>query len=306
MITFPINISYININNQAHKDKNMLISIEHNQQFNPSIIGCPALLFICQAIGKEDAIPRIMHSHEDRLEIMLIYKGKGNYIIDGQFYSVKEGDLLVFNSDVIHEEQPLPNQELIIYSCGISCLQMQSLPENHIVSNKQIPVVNAIIHAEILKSFFESMITFSTQNTHESHEIIHYNVINLILFVRQIFIEREQHLYSKKMSLGQRIKDFLDQHYLDSVDLDTISEALNVNRYYLSHVFKAFSGYAPKQYIIRRRMGEAQSLLVSTNYSIAKIASQVGYSNVNNFHCIFEKVVGMPPGKYKRQWLNKI
>lgn len=284
----------------------MLISLEHNTRFFPSITNRPVLLFICQAIGKEDAIPRIMHSHNDRLEVMFIYKGKGNYFIDGQFYSVQEGDLLVFNAGAIHEEQPLPSQELIIYSCGISHFQLESLSENHLVTKEQIPVVNVLAYAEIFKSFFELFIALSASNDQQNNEIMHYNLMNMLLLSRKLFAEREQYLHSKKMTLGQRIKDFLDKHYLDGVDLDAIGEALNVNRYYLSHVFKDFSGYAPKQYIIRRRMGEAQSLLVSTNYSVAKIASQVGYANVNNFHCIFEKVVGVPPGKYKRQWLSKI
>jgi AraC-like DNA-binding protein len=56
------------------------------------------------------------------------------------------------------------------------------------------------------------------------------------------------------------------------------------------------------QYIIRRRIGQAQSLLLNTGYSVTQIAAMVGYNNLNHFHCAFAKIVGMAPGRYRRSW----
>lgn len=283
----------------------MLITIKHDHRSFSSISSKPKLLFVCEAQGEINAIPRAMHSHSDRLEIMFIYKGCGNYIIDGEFYSVKEGDLLIFNAGSIHDEQPIPSKNLMIYSCGVTDLKLNDLPMNHIISKKQIPMINVSHYSEKFKQFFESIIYHSTYNNSVHNEIIDYTNLSFLLFIHSVFTEREQYLTSKKVTLGQRIKEYLDKNYLDGIDINSISETLNVNRYYLSHVFKDFSGYPPKQYIIRRRIGESQSLLLNTDYSIAKIASKVGYSNVNNFHRIFEQIVGMSPGKYKKLWLNK-
>lgn len=283
----------------------MLINIAHNPPPLSCFNGQPKLLFVCKALGKDNAIQRMMHSHQDRLEIMFIYKGNGNYIIDGEFYSVKEGDLLIFNSGSIHDEQPLPSQDLIIYSCGITHLSLANLADNHIITKQQIPVLNVGRYAASLVGFFEQFITYSTQNSELKNEVMHYSVMSFILMVYDIFNTHIDHISHKKITLGQRIKELLDKYYLQGITVHSISEALNVNRYYLSHVFKDFSGLSPKQYIIRRRIGEAQSLLLNTNDSVEKIAHRVGYHNVNNFHSIFEKVLGMSPVKYKKLWLKK-
>lgn len=284
----------------------MLIDIKYPSQPTTSFKSKPQLLFVCQAQGEADAIPRVMHSHSDRLEIMFIYEGTGNYIIGGEFYSVKKGDILIFNASNIHDEQPLPSHDLMIYSCGITHLKLNDLPLNYLIAKTQQPVANAGIYTEQIKQIFDSLILHATQTQAIHAEIIHYITLNLLLTVCHLFDKRQQHLSDKKITLGQRIKEFLDKYYLEQIDIASISYALNVNRYYLSHSFKAFSGYSPKQYIIRRRLGEAQSLLLNTDDSVAKIASKVGYSNVNNFHDIFEKVIGMSPGKYKKLWLNKL
>ena len=57
--------------------------------------------------------------------------------------------------------------------------------------------------------------------------------------------------------------------------------------------------------MIRCRIGEAQNLLISTNYSATHIAAQVGYNSVNHFNAIFSKTVG-PPIQYRKQYLESV
>ena len=54
------------------------------------------------------------------------------------------------------------------------------------------------------------------------------------------------------------------------------------------------------QYLTRRRIGEAQNLLVETDLPIARIAEEVGYDTQNYFNLQFSKHVGMPPGKVRQ------
>jgi YesN/AraC family two-component response regulator len=53
---------------------------------------------------------------------------------------------------------------------------------------------------------------------------------------------------------------------------------------------------------MRRRIGEAQSLLINTNYNVTMIAGIVGYDNPNYFTTLFSKIVGMSPKKYRQLW----
>ena len=54
------------------------------------------------------------------------------------------------------------------------------------------------------------------------------------------------------------------------------------------------------QYLTRRRIGEAQNLLLETDMPISHIAELVGYDTQNYFNLQFSKHVGMPPRKFRQ------
>ena len=62
---------------------------------------------------------------------------------------------------------------------------------------------------------------------------------------------------------------------------------------------------SPIHYMIRCRVGEAQNLLISTDYSTARLRPS-GYTNVNHFNAIFAKLVGLPPIRYRRKYLENM
>lgn len=131
------------------------------------------------------------------------------------------------------------------------------------------------------------------------------NMLNaLLLICYRMWDKNEQMVKSSGIILGQRIKDFIDKHYKDNIALASMTAAMNISHFYLSHIFKDYSGYSPKQYQTRRRIGEAQTILLSTVLGITEVAHAVGYDIVNNFHRIFQNIVGVPPARYKKFWLN--
>ena len=81
-----------------------------------------------------------------------------------------------------------------------------------------------------------------------------------------------------------------------------MAQNLHISEYYLSHTFKKYIGYSPMQYVIQQRIKEAQNLLLSTDLTITEIAFHCGYNNSNYFQSVFNSIVGMPPGKYRKSW----
>lgn len=264
----------------------------------------PRLLFVSKGAGPEAAIPRVMHQHDERFEALFIARGSGIYAIDGRVYAVQQGDILLFNAGVIHDECPHISEDLLIYGCGAHGIALTGLKPDQLTDRAQVAVMpSGEYYASVLQLY--EMLWF-----HQHHKGIHYreiaNSLLNALLLQYLAIWQGGHcgMNPAEATLGQRIKDFIDEHYREDIELETITRALNVNRFYLAHVFKAFSGYSPKQYLIRRRIGEAQSLLLSTDYGVTHVASLVGYDNVNNFHRIFSRLVGMSPVKYKKFWLS--
>ncbi|MFS2223726.1 AraC family transcriptional regulator [Pantoea sp. B65] len=264
----------------------------------------PRLMFICKAEGEEAAIPRVMHKHDERFELMFIVKGSGTYNIDGRGYQIKQGDLMLFNVGILHDENPHPSDDLLIFSCGVEQLKFEGLPTNFLCPRSQVAVMPAgDFYEEICHIFYQMWHHVSSERPYAA-EIGNSLLSVLLLLCRNIWIENKQLCETPAVLLGQRIKDFIDEHYKDDIALTSITTALNINRFYLAHVFKSYSGYSPKQYQTRRRIGEAQSLLLSTRLGVTEVANAVGYDNVNNFHRIFQNMIGIPPARYKKFWLT--
>ena len=59
------------------------------------------------------------------------------------------------------------------------------------------------------------------------------------------------------------------------------------------------------EYIVRKRIEQAQLLLETTNFKSGQIASMVGYRDNNYFSLAFKKYVGVSPTQYRKDIREK-
>jgi AraC-like DNA-binding protein len=64
--------------------------------------------------------------------------------------------------------------------------------------------------------------------------------------------------------------------------------------------FRAATGVAPHEYLIRSRVAEARRLLGETDRPIKSIARQLGYGDVYFFSRQFKQLAGVPPALFRR------
>jgi AraC-like DNA-binding protein len=262
----------------------------------------PRLLYVCDVDQVHTKLPRIMHSHDDIMEIVFIKEGSGNHVIGDQKYSTQKGDILIYNSNVIHDEMANPNTSMSVYCCGLTNLKLKGLPANHLVSEGASYVLHSAEQAEHVEALLKMMCFQIQEEKKGAEEMCSYLLCALISLILQIPQEKEVLSLPAKSLLSNRIKFYLDENYLEEINLDSISKSLAISPYYLVHVFKESTGFSPIQYIIRRRIGEAQSLLINSEYSVTQIAGMVGYDNFSYFTTLFSKTVGMTPKKYRQLW----
>lgn len=263
------------------------------------------LLYACKTEKIHSVLPRVMHVHNDRLEIMLICEGTGLYTIGESKYSVDAGDILVYNSGVVHDEVSDPKAKIKSYCIGIDQLQLAGLDPNCLISREACPVIKVSGHFTLINSIFSTIYNELYHENEGAEETCHYLTQALITLLMQLFKERIPIKKESEQTLGERIKNYIDQNYNSEITLASISESLNISTYYMSHIFKEMTGYSPIQYIMRRRIGEAQTLLITTNHSITMVATMVGYDSSSYFNKIFSKSVGMSPKRYRECYTKK-
>ncbi|HIX83600.1 MAG TPA: AraC family transcriptional regulator [Candidatus Megamonas gallistercoris] len=262
----------------------------------------PKLEYFCKVDETSSTMPRTMHMHTNLVEILLVYNGNGIYMIENDKYTAQKGDLILYNSNVPHDEFGGSGTGLCTYCLGISNLKLSHLEKNMIISPDYIPVIGLGKSFDEFLTLFQCMEHNIIENEPYLPEFTHYLTEAIIVktchIVKTNGIVRQQ----KILSLSDKVKDYIDKHYNEQISLEQIAEAVKANKYYLAHMFKAETGFSPLQYVVRRRIGEAQNLLINTDMSITQIAATVGYNNSNYFQNIFRKYMGMTPGYYRKKW----
>jgi len=277
-----------------------------NKNLNPIIESglMPKLLYICDVDNTHTRFPRTMHSHDDLLEIIFIKDGKGSNMIEDRHYQIQKGDILIYNNGVLHDEYSDTNANMSVYCCGITDVKLDGLPRNHLVSTDQSYVLHSGEFAANIESLLEMMHTQVKEKRPGAEETCRYLLCAMLSLILQIPKEKNLLPKTEESVLLNEIKSYIDKHYREDITLELLSQQFHISTYYLVHVFKKYTGFSPIQYIIRRRIGEAQSLLINTGDSITKIAGLVGYDNISYFTTLFSKLVGISPKKYRHFWIE--
>ena len=94
---------------------------------------------------------------------------------------------------------------------------------------------------------------------------------------------------------------YIHKNYSQDIALNEVAHFVNMNRSYLSELFKKEIGDNFINYLTAYRMNKSKKLLRETNLSINEIAERVGYHNISYFTKIFKKYVDMTPRDYRKQ-----
>ncbi|WP_125114861.1 helix-turn-helix domain-containing protein [Agathobaculum sp. Marseille-P7918] len=266
----------------------------------------PILLYITKQEFGGKKRDRPMHSHQSLCEILLVYRGFGYYEVGKQCYPIQAGDILFYNQGELHEVRSMSDAEIGTYCFGLSGLQLPGLPANHIIPRGTSPVRASGTRFAFLAQLCEQAYQLLDRDIYAKASA-QCLAASFLLLACQIETEQTQQICSEQEGeIVGRIRDFLDQHFTEPLTLKSIAAEFQCSEPYISHVFKRITGFSPIQYVIRRRIGMAQTYLISSDYTAAQIATLVGYDNTNYFNTIFTKVVGLPPIRYKKQYLEAL
>ena len=70
---------------------------------------------------------------------------------------------------------------------------------------------------------------------------------------------------------------------------------------HLNRLFKENTGFPPMAYLTHLRMIEACRLLDTTDWKVAAVAMDVGYSDPYHFSRVFSRVIGQSPRAYRNR-----
>lgn len=94
-----------------------------------------------------------------------------------------------------------------------------------------------------------------------------------------------------------QVKAYLDSNFANDIKVSELADIFYVNKYYLSHMFRALTGYSPKQYLQLNRLTHGKKLLTTTSLPIKQIALDCGFPDSNSFIRNFKNEFGVTPNR---------
>ena len=233
-------------------------------------------------IGEENCEPS--HSFGPRIcpytLIHYVTSGSGTLECSGKMYTASAGQIFIIYAN-----------EIASYKAA------EDSPWNYIW------IAFDGLYADRLKELGTSVINAPKEIFDTIHNMIYNKISDKNLAASLIYS-----LYSsllpvsserKAMSYPSEVKKMIKLRYMDDISVADIARSLNIDKRYMSRIFKEKYGTTVIGYLVEVRIKKSCELL-KQNYSVADTATIVGYTDSFNFSKMFKRVMGMSPLQYKR------
>ena len=247
---------------------------------------------------------QLLHKHEDELELFYVMKGEGQYFVGGKGYIVQAGNLVICNAGVMHGEEPFQKHNMESYCCVLQGVSRPGLPPNVISKPSWNPV---LYFAEDRAEMEHVLLALCSLFAHQAVNKTACELLaNALLEIVSEKLRRRQQTNAvtekNNEEFIQSIMLYLDEHYMEPIQLQSLGERFHISQFYLSHIFKAETGLSPMKYVMHRRIGQSQNLLMNTDMPVGTISETLGFSDNCHFSTTFKKYVGLTPTQYRQHF----
>ncbi len=222
-----------------------------------------------------------------------VKSGKGHLVLDGRHYDIhgNQGFLIPPHCKAYYEaDQEDPWSYAWIHVDGPRCAELfatagithdQPIFTPNGDASEIMEIIDDICeHSERECYCFSKVYEFFDIITSKSVDSIHNEVDPQLVYVRNAI-------------------RFIQLKYPSPITVETIAAACELNRSYLTRLFKSATGYTPQSYLFTYRMKKASELLLESSESINNIAFMVGYSDVFTFSKAFKRYRHQSPSDYR-------
>lgn len=102
---------------------------------------------------------------------------------------------------------------------------------------------------------------------------------------------------SQEHAAVQRIREYLNTHFMDSISLEQLAQLANLKPLRLLRAFRREVGLPPHTYLVQIRVARAKALL-AMGVPIAQVAFDTGFTDQSHLNRHFKRLVGVTPGQY--------
>lgn len=104
-----------------------------------------------------------------------------------------------------------------------------------------------------------------------------------------------------QVEIVKTVSDYITQNINSKITVKELTRAFGVSDTYLQNAFRSVYGMPVIRFIRAQKMQSAAQALIHTTRTIDEIAEEYGYENESKFSAAFKKIMGDPPGIYRKE-----
>ena len=231
-------------------------------------------------------------------QLLYVAAGKAHFHFGNEEKIVSAGHMVLYRPKEPQKYEYYGNDETEVYWVHFTGGNVTNLLRSYgLTDDKKVFYCGSDL---VYQQLFRAMI-YELQMCKDSYQEM------LEMYLRQIFI-RLQRLFKTALKIDNahvvevidKATTFFNEHYNDPISIDEYARKTHVSTSWFIRNFKACTGFTPMQYILSKRIYNAEVLLRDTDYNIAEISRIVGYDNPLYFSRVFRKTKKMSPSEYRK------
>ena len=112
--------------------------------------------------------------------------------------------------------------------------------------------------------------------------------------------------FSNNCGLVRKIDDWLEENYMNNINLNQLAVKTKRNPAYISRLYKNETGTNLKDRIKQIRITQAKKMLETGDFSIKEVAYSTGFNDPNYFSLVFKKETGIQASDYSLYYGKKL
>jgi AraC-like DNA-binding protein len=215
------------------------------------------------------------HFHR-KLELMYVLEGEKKVMYDNVDYTLKQDQILLVDSYIMHNYYKSENSKQILVVIPNHLLKDYYL----LYSNKRFKncIVTNKYEAQMLKP------TFAGLASRESNPLLNQGRIDLLIgqLIELLGIKDREVQFDQ--GLVEEVLAYIQEHYKDEIDLETLANHFNYSKYYFSRLFNGYLHTNITNYLSMVRLQAAIELLRRSDMTVSDAALEAGFSSIQTFY----------------------
>lgn len=250
-----------------------------------------------------------MHYH-DEIELIRIDVGNFRCSTANQNISTTSGDIIYIAPRTPHETETLTHgtkTTLVQFDINDFASFKSNLNKSlyRYINTGETPIYIFKAGTEenlMITNCIDIIVKESTWQKHGYEHFVNSGVQSIIgsLYRYNLLHDTDSFFDNKYIDKVMPALSYIDIHYAEPLNLEAVSETVNINPSYFCRVFKKSTNSTFTEYLNFVRVMKSEKRLTNHADSISDIAMSVGFSSVSYFNRVFKRVKGISPSDYRK------